>query len=168
MGFVLSWCFAWLVWLLCACRVRRFKGLWRICLRFYSSLPLFYPFFIFFALLVSFCPSLCSRCSCCLLLVLLPCLVFPALFLCFLSPLRMYRNKKGRKVFPLRPLFVCCGFLYPCVVIKEFRCRYFRSFQLVRLVFPTDAAWVGWLARSYFDFLRHNVDITNYRSAFLK
>ena len=58
-GFVLSWCFAWLVWLLYACGVRRFKGLRRVCLSFYLFAPAFISFPTFFAcpLLVLFiCP----------------------------------------------------------------------------------------------------------------
>ena len=64
----LSWCFLWLVWVLCACGVRRIRGLWRVCLCFSSSLPLFYPFFIFFAYLL-------RLCLCCPLLVFFACLV---------------------------------------------------------------------------------------------
>ena len=157
-------CFAWLVWLLCACIVRRIKGLWRFCL-------CFYPFASVFALVLSFCPFLCSLCSC-----LSFCLVFPFLLCVFVAlwvwllfpfPFRTIRKKKGRSVL-VRPLLSCCGCLDSCIVIKKFRCRCFGFFYFVRLVFPTNAARVGRLARSYFDFLGHNVNIANNRSAFLK
>ena len=46
-------CFAWLVWLLCACGVRRIYDLWRVCLSFYLSLP---PFS---SSLTCFCPFAC-------------------------------------------------------------------------------------------------------------
>ena len=83
-----SWCFAWLVWLLCACGVRRIRDLLRVCLCFYPFILCFYPFafrflslsllFVLFALVVFLCPL--------------------ALSLLFLFPLRMYTDKKkGRK-----------------------------------------------------------------------
>ena len=50
-GFVWLACFAWLVGLLYACGVRRFKGLWRVCLRFSS-------FALVFASFYARCPSL--------------------------------------------------------------------------------------------------------------
>ena len=46
--------------------------------------------------------------ACCALLVLLHCLFFSALSLCFLFPLRYIRKKKGRSVL-VRPLLSCCG-----------------------------------------------------------
>lgn len=88
-GFVLSWCFAWLVWLLCAWVVRRFKGLWRVCLCFFllssaflllclsSGALLCYPLLVLFACLV---------CSCVLV-------GFCVLFF----PYGLYAKKKGRK-----------------------------------------------------------------------
>ena len=42
-------CFAWLVWLLYACGVRRIKDLLRVCLSFYPFRPylsLYLPFFL--------------------------------------------------------------------------------------------------------------------------
>ena len=78
--------FALIVWLLCACGVRRFRGLWRVCLYFVlfcpilSSfvllllcLPFFLPlcscFYLFscfprLVLLSSACPLACLVCSC--------------------------------------------------------------------------------------------------------
>ena len=79
--------------LLCACGVRRIKDLLRVCLYFSSSLRSF-------SSSLSVCLPFVLPCSSsgCLLLVLLPCLSFPALALCFLFPLRMYTDKKkGRK-----------------------------------------------------------------------
>ena len=121
-----------------------------------------FRFFSVFILLLSFCPSLVW------LPFVVPCLssCFPCGSLCFLFPLRTIR-KKGRKVF-LRPLLSCYLCLDSCIVIKEFRCRCFGFFQFVRLVIPTNAGSIGRLARSYFDFLRHYVDITYNRFAFLK
>ena len=58
-------CFAWLVWLLYACGVRRFKGLLRVCLYFSASLPFFLSLYLLFVLhlvcfvLVVFCLSSC-------------------------------------------------------------------------------------------------------------
>ena len=49
--FVWVWGFAWIVWLLCACGVRRFRGLWRVS-------PLFYLFclsFVLFLVLLLLC-----------------------------------------------------------------------------------------------------------------
>ena len=50
--------FAWIVWLLCACIVRRLKGLWRVCLYFVLfcplSCPLFCPLSCPFALVFAF------------------------------------------------------------------------------------------------------------------
>lgn len=63
--FVWVWGFAWLVWLLCACGVRRFRGLWRVCLYFVLfcplSCPLLCPFALVFAFLfVLFAPAFIS------------------------------------------------------------------------------------------------------------
>ena len=147
--------------------VRRIKGLWRVCLsfslfclRFSSSLTIFCPFacpFLSLLLLSSGCP-----------LSLWLVVGFLSFGLLFLFPFRTIRKKKGHKVFSLRPLFVGCGCLDSCIVIKEFRCRCFGLFQFVGFVLPCDAASVRRFARFYFDFLRHYVDITYNRSAFLK
>ena len=71
--------FAWIVWLLCACIVRRLYGLWRVCLYYISFayvLSLLHPFFFFFAFLLS---SFLSFCSCvCLSFYLFA----PAFFVC--------------------------------------------------------------------------------------
>ena len=108
-GFVLSWCFAWLVGLLYACGVRRIKGLLRVCLRFSYSLSFylcvcsaFISVPIFWAL-----PLLLSACPLCLLcLSLWPC----GLCCCFFFPFGYMRKKKGRN--SLRPLLSCCGLYY--------------------------------------------------------
>ena len=73
MGFVwvcLVWGFLWLVGLLCACGVRRIKGLRRICL-YFSLFFFFYPVLISLLLvcfslplLFSACPLSCLICSC--------------------------------------------------------------------------------------------------------
>ena len=58
---MLSWRFAWLVWLLCACGVRRIRGLRRVCLRFSSFAPVFASFYArcpSFVLLHCLCGSL--------------------------------------------------------------------------------------------------------------
>ena len=57
--------------------------------------------------------------------------------------LRMIATKrKGAKGFPcvLSSFVVCC--LNSCIVIKKLRCRCFGFFQLIRFVFPTNAARV--------------------------
>ena len=157
---MLSWCFAWLVWLLCACGVRRIKDLLRVCLYFISFASVFQllrPSSGALSLLSSACP-----------LVLF---VFVCLWsLLFLFPLRTASDikRKGTKVLPLCPLLFYCGCLDSCIVIKEFRSRCFGFFQFVRLVLPSNTARVGRLARSHLDFLRHYVDITYNRPAFLK
>ena len=59
----------WLVWLLCACGVRRIRGLRRICLRF-----VLLPLFLSFCPLLFFFAYLLGLCLCCPRLVLLPAL----------------------------------------------------------------------------------------------
>ena len=144
-----------------ACGVRRFKGLWRVCLRF----SCFVLFFDYVHSLFVLCVLLCSGC-----LSLSSCIVFVALWvwLLFPFPLRTTRKKRGRKGFSLRPLFVCCECSNSCNVIKELRCRCFGFFQFVRLILPTNTGRIRRLACFHFDFLRHNIDITYNPSAFLK
>ena len=74
-----------------ACGVRRFYGLMRVCLRF--------------SLFLCVCPAFGA-----LPLLLL---VFPALslLLVLLFPFRSYRAKR-KGASSLRPLLVCCGFVY--------------------------------------------------------
>ena len=64
-----------------------------------ACLPPFFLFFLFFAFLFislpAFCPSPCLLCSGCLLLVLLSCLSFPALFCSFFFPYGLYAKRKG-------------------------------------------------------------------------
>ena len=109
-AFVLLACFAWLAWLLCACGVRRIKGLWRVLpfVFFFSPLVLsFSPFVLLSpALLLGFLPCLLS-CS-------LSCFLgFVAWLLgcCFFFPYGRPDKKKGRAVL-VRPLLSCCGLLY--------------------------------------------------------
>ena len=147
--------------------------MWRVCSCFSSFAYLLLPFVFFSCLLV-----LLSSCSLAWLPVL--CLVFCPLVLsclflcpcgfcrCFLFPYGLYAKERAQRFCPLCPLLSCYVGLYSCVVIKKFRCRCFGFFQFVRLVLPTNTTGVGRLARSYFDFLRHYVDITYNRSAFLK
>ena len=147
------------MWLLCACGVRRIKDLLRVCPSFYLFCflaPAFISFPAFFA-----CPLFCLSslaCSC----------VLCGFCCCFFFPYGIYATRKGAKFCPLRPRFPCCGCLDSCIVIKEFLCRCFGFFQFVRFVLPTNTTGVRRLARFYFDFLRHNIDITNNRPAFLK
>ena len=106
-GFVLLACFAWLVWLLCACGVRRIEGLWRVCpcfLLLCPYFPLFCPAFILLLCFLSF-YLLCSGCLC-----LFSCIVFSFLLClcCFLFPYGRIDKKKGRAVL-VRPLLSCCG-----------------------------------------------------------
>ena len=79
-GFVLLGCFAWLVWLLCACGVRRLYDLRRIC-----------PYFILFVLFLVLSFVLL------LLLSLLVLLSYLFVGYCFLFPFGCIRKKKGRK-----------------------------------------------------------------------
>ena len=91
--FVWVWCFAWIVWLLCACGVRRFRGLKRVS-------PLFYLFclsFVLFLVLLLLClPFFLPLCSCFLCLSSCPLLVL-SLFVgrCFLFPFGIYAKRKG-------------------------------------------------------------------------
>ena len=108
-GFVLVACFAWLV---CACRVRRFWGLWRVCLPF-SLFAL--PFVLLLVLFSPYTALLWLPFACPLAL---SCLGFPALSLLLLFPFRTIRKKKGRKGFAPCVLswcvVVCC--LFHCCV----------------------------------------------------
>ena len=129
----------------------------------------FLSVFLSLSLFLSFCPCLSVLALLCLSSCL-PCLFScPCGFCrCFLFPCGIYAKRKGARVCPLCPLlsrYVC---LYSCVVIEKFCCRCFGFFQFARFVLPTNTTGVGWLARSYFDFLRHYVDITYNTSTFLK
>lgn len=88
---------------LCACGVRRFKGLKRICLSFFFFCPCVCSPFMLFAYLL-------GLCLCCPRLVLLYALfVLVCLWsLLFPFPFRYIRKKKGRKDLSLRPLLSCC------------------------------------------------------------
>ena len=125
-----------------------------------------------FVLSLSLCFSFVSLCLCCSLLVLLPALfVLVAFCGCVVVSFSLtdYTQKERAQGFAfLCPLLSCYVCLDACIVIKIFRCRCFCFFQFVRFVLPCDAACIRRLARSYFDFLRHYVDITYNRSAFLK
>ena len=113
MGFVLSWCFAWLVGLLYACKVRRFRGLKRVCLyfiRFSSSLTCFCPFacsFISSLLLSSGCPLSCFVCSCVLVG-----------FCIFFFPCGLYTKRKGAPCWCVlsRPVVGCFIWLRLCTL----------------------------------------------------
>ena len=168
--------------------LRALRGLWGFCVREwlggFMACGVFAP--AFHLLPISFCLSFSSLVflSCfrpalllgflffVLFFVLLSCLVCSCVLVAFVVvsfSLTDYTRKKGRKGFApcvLSSFVVCC--LNSCIVIKKFRCRCFGFFQFVRLVLPTNTTGVGRLARSYFDFLRHYVDITYNRSAFLK
>ena len=111
--------------------------------------------FTFFALVVFACP---------LVLSFLSCFVFVFSF----SLADYTQKRKGAKVLPLVPSLVLLWVLNSCVVIKEFRCRCFGFFQFARLILPTNTSSIRRLARSYFDFIGHNVNIAYNRPAFLK
>lgn len=107
--FVWVWCFAWLVWLLCACGVRRLYDLRRVRLYFVLFCPLSCPLSCPFALVFAFLFTS-------LLLLSLFVLLSSAcpLSLCgllFLFPLRMYAQKeRTQSVVPcvLSCPVVCC------------------------------------------------------------
>ena len=94
------------------------RGLWGFCVREwlggFGACGVFHLFSASLSVFLSFVLSLCLAFYPALLwlslLVLLHCLSFSALALCFLFPLRTTRKKKGRKVF-LRPLLSCYGFV---------------------------------------------------------
>ena len=131
--FVWVWCFAWIVWLLCACGVRRFRGLkrasplfylFRLCFISFASvfLLLRLSFVLFLVLLLLCLPFFLSSLLLLLSLFLLSSacplgclasalgLVFSLCGLLFLFPFRYIRKKKGRSVL-VRPLLSCCGFV---------------------------------------------------------
>ena len=133
-GFVLSWWFEWLVGLLCACGVRRFYGLLRVCLRFYSSLP-----FVF-----SLCPCVCSPfmlfayllglCLCCLRLVLLPALfVLVSLWVFVFSfSLTDYMQKeRAQSVFASSLVLLWVVFIRLCLGLRNY-CKPFQSLMNYR------------------------------------
>ena len=78
--FIWVWCFALIVWLLCACGVRRLYDLWRVCLYFVLFCPLLSSFLSsILSSILSFCScvclSFCPLCSCFLCLSSCPLLV---------------------------------------------------------------------------------------------
>lgn len=124
--FVWVWGFAWIVWLLCACGVRRLYDLRRVCLYFVLFCPLLSSIL---SSILSFCScvclSFCPLCSCFYLfscfprLVLLDAwlliLVLSFLFVgcCFFFPCGCMRKKKGRKV-----LFLASSLVLLCVALS--------------------------------------------------
>ena len=108
-GFVLVACFAWLVGLLCACGVRRFKGLRRISLDLSLYLPFFLSLYLLFVLLSFFAL---------VVFLLSSCIVFVALWvwLLFPFPLRTIRKKKGRKFFASSLVLLCVALSCCCFV----------------------------------------------------
>ena len=122
MWFVWVWGFALIVWLLCACMVRRLYGLWRVRLYFFlfsSSSPIFWGIaFVVLGLsswLLGFCSWSCHLSLCGLLL--------------FLFPLRYIRKKKGRN--SLRPLLSCC-----VLFVSLVHCALLRASGYSRLCMP--------------------------------
>ena len=119
------------------------------------SLPIFWGF-VFVVLCLS---------SCCPLS--LPCLsLWVVVFSFFLSDYT--QKERAQRFCSLRPLFVCYVCLDSCNVVEKLPRCVFGFFQFVRLVFPTNTTGVRRFARSYFNFLRHYIDITYNPSAFLK
>ena len=170
---------AFLAWFWCVCVglycLGALRGLCGFCARewlgglkacgVFASVFSFCPLlFFFFAYLQGLCFVILFLSSLPALFVLVSLWVFVFSF----SLTDYTQKRKGAKVCPLRPRLSCCGCLDSCIVIEEFCCRCFGLFQLVRFVLPSNTARVGRLACSYFDFLRHYVNITNNCSAFLK
>ena len=131
--------FALIVWLLCACGVRRLYGLWRVCLYFVLFCPLLSSFL---SSILSFCScvclSFCPLCSCFYLFSCFPRLVLLAawLLLLVLSSLSLWvvvvsfsladvwAKERARRVgaSSLRGLWValsCCCFIF----LVLFRCQ---------------------------------------------
>ena len=100
-GFVLPACFAWLVGLLYACAVRRFRGLWRVCLPFSLFLCVCLAF-VHWAFPLSAFRALCSCCT-----------LFASLWLfvccCCFFPFGCTDKKKGREGLPLASSLVVVG-----------------------------------------------------------
>ena len=158
--FVWVWCFAWIVWLLCACGVRRLYDLRRVCLYFFlfsSSSHIFWGFaFVVLGLsswLLGFCSWSCPLSLCGLL---------------FLFPLRMYAQKERAQSVFASSHGVLLSRSNSCNVVKKLRCRCFGFFQFVRFILPTNTTGVGRLAGSHLNPFRHNVNITDNPPAFLK
>ena len=105
------------------CGFGALRGLCGFCARVelggFGACGVFAPILSVFHLLLSsflpFCSCVCFLLCSLFFFVLLPCLSFLGLSLLFSFPFRTIRKKKGRKVFFLRPRFVCCVFLL-CVV----------------------------------------------------
>ena len=123
-GFVLLACFSWLVWLLCACGVRRLYDLRRVCLYFSLLCLSFCPFVLLFVYL----SALVVLCSLCVLVALYGCVVVS-------FSLSVYTQKKGRAVL-VRPLLSCCVCSDSCTVIEKLPRCVFGFFQFVRLILP--------------------------------
>ena len=167
-------------WLLCACGVRRFRGLWRVCLYFVLFCPLSCPLFcplscpfalVFAFLFVLFAPAFIS---------------FPAFlglsswllgFCSWSCPLSLWvvvsfsltvYTQKERAQFLASSLGVLFSRSNSCNVVKKLRCRCFGFFQFVRFILPTNTIGVGRLAGSHLNPFRHNVNITDNPPAFLK
>ena len=132
--------FAWIVWLLCACGVRRLKGLWRVCLYFVLFCPLSCPLFcplscpfalVFAFLFVLFAPAFISFpafLACPLVLCLSSCL--PCLFLChcgvcvFFFPFGLCAKRKGAPCWcVLSCPVVGCGFVMQNMVFRSRKIR---------------------------------------------
>ena len=124
------------------CCLRALRGLWGFCVRerlgglkacgafclyvilsfafLFLSLFLFFIFFSLFAYLL-------GLCLCCSLLVLLSCLCGSLGVLLFPFPFRYIRKKRGRKVFPLRPLFACYPYSNVLYIFHSFMSVAFSS-----------------------------------------
>ena len=131
-------------------------------------MPLFYPFFIFFVLVLSFyscvCLLLCSLSF--FALVVFVCSL--GLSLLFLFPFRTTRQKERALRVGASSLVLLCVCSDSCTVIEKLPRCVFGFFQFVRLIMPANTGSIRRFARFHFDFLRHYVDITYNSSAFLK
>ena len=110
-GVCVGWCFAWLVWLLYACGVRRFYGLWRVCLSFCP----FASVFLLLCLLSCFACPLCQLCLFMLSLWLFGCVVGVAFSLAVYA--QKGRNFLASSLVLLWVALFCCCFVL-CELVR--------------------------------------------------
>ena len=113
--------FALIVWLLCACGVRRFRGLWRVCLYFVLSCLFLVLYFVLYLVLLLLClPFFLPLCSCFLCLSSCPLLVL-SLFVgcCFFFPYGICAKRKGAKCFCVLSCPAVCCFIWLLLYIPR-------------------------------------------------